>query len=69
MSLFLPPNTTSYTAEWARKVVVAINALLRGNVFPTSDTAPPEPQPGQGWFDTSVNKAKVWDGTIWQTLW
>lgn len=68
MSLFLPP-TAPDLASFVRKVAAAVNSLLRGNVFPVSATAPPDPQAGQGWFDSSVNKAKVYDGTTWQALW
>lgn len=66
--MFLPP-TTQDLPSFVRKVAAAVNSLLRGNVFPASATAPPDPQLGTGWFDTSASKAKVWDGTTWQALW
>lgn len=68
MSLFLPP-TTQDLPSFVRKVASAVNSLLRGNVFPASATAPPDPQLGTGWFNTATNKAMVYDGTSWQPLW
>lgn len=68
MSLLLPP-VASNLADFSRKVATAVNSLLRGEVFPPSSTAPPNPKLGQGYFDTSTNKAKVWNGTAWQALW
>lgn len=67
MSLFLPP-TAPNLPEWVRKVAVAVNALLRVP-FQPMDTAPPDPTPGQAYFDKSTGKARVWDGSAWQNLW
>lgn len=68
MSLFLPPAATDF-ADFARKAATAINSILRGNIYPVSPTPPSDPQPGQGWYDSATNKAKVWDGSAWQALW
>lgn len=67
MSLFLPPTTTNQ-AEYNRKIALAVNTLLRRSLTP-SDTPPPNPQPGDAYFDTTDNVGKVWDGTAFQPLW
>lgn len=33
------------------------------------DTAPASPAKGTVYFDSNDNKAKMWDGTAWQSLW
>lgn len=67
MSLFLPPTTTNQ-AEYNRKIALAVNTLLRRSLTP-SDTPPPNPQPGDAYFDTTDNVGKVFDGTVFQPLW
>lgn len=70
MSLFVP-QTASNMPEWVRKVATAINSLLggRGFPFPPADADPADPKPGQGYYNTVTNKARVWDGTVWTDLW
>lgn len=67
----LPPTPPSMATlpDWCRKVVGLVNGLLAKRQFPESATAPTDPRPGDGWFDTSVNKAKIWDGSSWNALW
>lgn len=68
MSLFLPP-TASNMAEWVRKAATTVNKLLERQTFTPLATAPSNPRIGDGYFDTSDNKAKIWDGSTWQALW
>ncbi|MFD1104580.1 hypothetical protein [Sphingobium olei] len=68
MSLFLPP-TASSMPEWVRKAATTVNKLLERQTFTPLGTAPANPRIGDGYFDTSDNKAKIWDGSVWQPLW
>lgn len=69
MSLFVS-TTASNRPEWVRQVATAINNLLRKRgSFPSYSNAPPDPEPGDGYFDTALSKARVWDGTAWNNLW
>lgn len=69
MTLLVPVTATSIP-EWIRKAATAINALIKGQVaFPPLPTAPVDPDPGQPYFDTTTNKARVWDGAGWHDLW
>lgn len=37
--------------------------------LPKFSAAPANPAPGQGYFNTTTNKAQMWDGSIWNNLW
>lgn len=67
MSLLLPP-TTSNMPEWVRKVAVAVNTLLRRPFAPMA-SAPAKPAEGDGYYDTTLHVARIWDGSTWQNLW
>jgi hypothetical protein len=64
---FLPPTATNM-AEWVRKASATINGLLRAP-FQSSDSAPQNPIEGQGYYDLTTHKARIFDGTIWRDLW
>lgn len=68
--LLLPP-TASNLVEWVRKCATAVNFLLgrQGLPFPSYDADPPSPQPGSAYYNTTTNKARVYDGTTWNNLW
>lgn len=68
MSLHIPPTATNLP-EWVRKASVAINTLLGRRAFPALPAAPADPQPGDGYYDTTTNKARIWDGGTWNDLW
>ncbi|OFX88728.1 MAG: hypothetical protein A2W99_04475 [Bacteroidetes bacterium GWF2_33_16] len=38
-------------------------------VLEPRNTAPDNPAKGTVYFDNNDNKAKMWDGIIWQSLW
>ena len=67
----LPPTPPASGAlpEWCRKVAGLINGLLSRQTFAPASVAPSSPRVGDGWFDITVNRAKIWDGTTWQPLW
>lgn len=67
----LPPQPPSQATmpDWFRKAAGLINQLLARQTFAPSDTAPTNPRVGDGYFDTTDNKAKIWDGTSFQALW
>jgi hypothetical protein len=68
MSLFVPPTATNMS-EWVRKAASALNSLLTArNVMEVLDTAPANPAVGRFYFDTTLVKPRVWDGTAWQNL-
>lgn len=66
MSQHLPP-TAGNIAEWIRKAALAVNNLLRG-LMPTGEGEPPDPSPGQVYFDSTLGKLRCWDGTTWNDL-
>lgn len=68
--LFVPPSSSD-APGWIRKAAAAINYLLRNRAFPLDrlDTAPTDPEAGQGYYDTVTNKARIYDGSIWRDLW
>ncbi|MNS86982.1 hypothetical protein D3C72_1209060 [compost metagenome] len=41
----------------------------KGMVLPKSATAPGSPVEGQAYYDTTLHKLRVWDGTTWQNAW
>lgn len=67
MALYLPPTTTRLN-DWLRNAALVVNTLLH-RPFQPSDTPPPNPAPGDAYFDTTDGKAKCWDGATWQPLW
>lgn len=69
MKLFIPV-TASNMAEWVRKVASAVNGLLAGaSKLRNLSAAPPSPEPGEIYYDTTTKKARVWDETAWRDLW
>lgn len=64
------PFTATNMAEWVRKGAFAVNFLLSQRQFPfvRLDAAPTSPEEGQGYYDTVLHKARVWDGSAWQNL-
>lgn len=67
MSLHLPPTATNMP-EWVRKVAMAVNSLLTRQAFPLLPAPPANPADGQAYYDTTLGKARVWDGAAWQNL-
>ena len=68
MSLFVPSTATNMP-EWVRKVASALNSLQTArNVMEVLDAAPSNPATGRFYFDTTLSKARVWDGATWQNL-
>lgn len=67
MALHVPPTATSMP-EWVRKVAMAVNNLLTRQAFPLLPSAPANPADGQAYWDTTLGKARVWDGAAWQNL-
>ena len=65
------PPSTATLPDWCRKAAGLINGLIRqaGYPFPLSDAEPENPTPGQSYYDTGMNKARTWDGTVWNDLW
>lgn len=66
----LPPAPPSQATlfEWCRKVAGLINQLISRQTFAPSATAPLNPRVGDGYFDTTDSKAKMWTGSAWQDL-
>lgn len=58
-------------ADWARRVASAINRATARVPFPfvRLKDAPPSPAEGQAYYDTTIHKARVYDGTAWRDLW
>lgn len=67
MSLLIPPTATNM-AEWVRKAATAINSALSRPTFTPMAGAPANPDKGQAYFDETLSKARVWDGSAWQNL-
>lgn len=67
MALHIPPTATSIP-EWIRKAATAINSLLVRQPFPLLAAEPADPVAGQAYWDTTLGKARVFDGTSWQNL-
>jgi hypothetical protein len=43
-----------------------VNAVMRLEPIPT---APTSPSKGDMYFDSTINKLRVFDGTVWQNCW
>lgn len=70
MTLHVPPTSGANLGEWIRKAAAAINALIsRPSGFDNFDADPADPKPGRTYFNTTTNKARTWDGSIWNDLW
>lgn len=67
----LPPTPPSQATlfDWCRKVAGLINQLVTRQTFTPSDTAPLNPRVGDGYFDNTTNKARIYDGSVWNDLW
>ena len=46
--------------------LIHINAVMRLEPIPT---APSSPSKGDIYFDSTINKLRVYDGAIWQDCW
>jgi hypothetical protein len=75
--MFYVQATFSNIASWVRDTANIINTLSSSvtelmagtSQFVTLSAAPSSPVKGQTYFDTTLNKARTWDGTAWQNLW
>jgi len=73
MSL-LPVPVDAKITDWPRRVANAINGLIalvrdRGQYpFEPLDDDPADPGPGQTYYNTSTNKARIYNGTTWADL-
>jgi hypothetical protein len=54
-------------SEWTTGEVITASKLNQKEVF-IGDTAPASPTQGQLWFDTTVNRLKVYDGAAWKLV-
>ena len=52
-------------ANWGEVLLNNMYHLLENFANPTAPVAPLD---GQIWYDTTVSKLKVWDGSVWQTI-
>lgn len=51
--------------EWMRTVAYKVNPVLAGYVYPQYISAPADPSPGLFYYDTTLNRARYWDGSAW----
>lgn len=69
--------TFTNIATWVRSAATAINSVAQSVDGLTMGTtrllplasAPASPVPGQVYFDTTLHKARAWDGSAWQNFW
>lgn len=56
--------------RWVRSAALAINSLIRPkSIFFDPGTAPDGPTEGQAYYDSTLHKLRVWDGSAWQNCW
>ena len=73
MSL-LPVPVDAKISDWPRRVANAINGLIdlarnRGAYpFEPLDVDPDDAEPGRVYYNTSTNKARIYNGTSWADL-
>lgn len=73
MSL-LPVPVDAKITDWPRRVANAINGLIslardRGAYpFEALDADPDDAEAGRAYFNTSTNKARIYNGTSWADL-
>jgi hypothetical protein len=58
---------TNNRADWPRLVAHAVNRMTKGaRGFERLDAAPLVPVAGRTYYDTTINKVRTFDGTVWQ---
>jgi hypothetical protein len=62
------PYTKSFTEEWGRRIVLALNVLVSGYPFPLLDADPSDVGKGFTYFNTVSNQTRQWNGAAWQVL-
>jgi hypothetical protein len=65
-------NNSNSMALGTNVITTETNQLVLGfnsMVLPKAASAPAQPVLGQAYFDTTINKLRVWDGSTWQNAW
>lgn len=62
------PSAWASVKDWMRMVATAVNPLLQGYPFMELDAAPDSPTEGFVYYDTTLHKARCFDGANWQNL-
>jgi len=62
--------------RWIRSAALAINSLIGaletftpGSIYFAPQAAPTAPIEGQAYYDATLHKLRVWDGSTWQNCW
>lgn len=67
------PVTTHDIKDWVRRAAKIVNTLSETNnsgqcIF-TAQSEPTSPVAGQTYFDSTTDKLRTYDGTVWQDHW
>lgn len=63
------PSQWASIPDWMRIVASKVNPSLQGFPFMSLDSAPASPTEGFVYYDTTLHKVRVFDGTTFQNLW
>ena len=63
----IPPSLSS-VPEWQRIVANAVNPMLQGYPFLNLDSDPGSVNAGFVYYNTTTNKLRCFDGTLWNDL-
>lgn len=62
------PSSWQNVPDWMRMVAAALNPIIRGYPFVQLSSDPASPEAGFTYYNTTTNKVRTWDGTIWNNL-
>lgn len=60
------PQTGTIKPEWLRYFIALAE---QGVNLQKRDAAPASPAEGDAYYDLTLHKARMWDGTTWQNWW
>lgn len=63
------PSAWASIPDWIRMAALKLNPIINGYPFQSLDTAPTGVDEGYTYYDTTLHKARVFDGTSFQNLW
>jgi len=63
------PVSWNNLSDWMRMVATALNPVTQGYPFMQLSADPASPNVGFTYYNTTTNKVRTWDGSLWNNHW